>query len=92
MIRQAIEAARSRFGVKVGAVLVTLTVIFFASNPEILSFAIVVNAIGADVFLLFVGFQLRTYAEMSFHLFAPIFHRFRVWRERRGTQDAGRDE
>ncbi|AVQ06820.1 TPA: hypothetical protein HH295_11590 [Xanthomonas vasicola pv. zeae] len=35
------------------------TVILFLSNPELLSAVLLVNMIGVDVFVLFIGIQLR---------------------------------
>jgi hypothetical protein len=78
VIQRLFAFTRNRFVMRAGVVIGTLTVILFATNPEILSFLLVLNAIGVDVFLLFVSFQLRSQFEVAYRmLLAPLLGRRR---------------
>ena len=50
---------RKRFGPKTAFVLFTIGFVLMAANPESISFLLLLNTIGVDVFLILIGIQFR---------------------------------
>lgn len=72
------EKLSSPFLRKWGALIGFATVLLFLSNPELLSVVLLVNMIGADVFILLVGIQLRqNWSVISMLIIAPCWFKIK---------------
>ncbi len=69
---------KSRFAKKYAGVIGLCTIILFVINPELLSFVLLMNVIGADIFILLVGIQLRqNWTAINVFLISPIHFWFK---------------
>jgi hypothetical protein len=71
---------KSRFAKKYAGLIGFGTIVLLITNPELLSFMLLINVIGIDIFILLVGIQLRqNWSIISIFIINPIYFKFKYF-------------
>lgn len=69
---------RRRYGRNIAFILVTICLVLVATNPEAISFILMLNAIGVDVFIMLVIIQLRHSVILPFQYLVARIRDFKL--------------